>query len=54
MEEYLHKDRIEKQGILDAGVIRDLVSTHMSGRQDTSWQLWSLIVFEHWYEKYIP
>jgi asparagine synthase (glutamine-hydrolysing) len=54
MEEYLHKERIEKQGILDAAVIRDLVSTHMSGRQDTSWQLWSLIVFEHWYEKYIP
>jgi len=25
----------------------------MSRRQDTSWELWNLIVFEHWYEKYI-
>ena len=53
IEEYLHKDRIEKQGLFDPGIIRDLVTHHMSGRQDTSWQLWNLIVFEHWYEKYI-
>jgi len=53
IEEYLHKDRIEKQGLFDPGIIRDLVTNHMSGRQDTSWQLWNLIVFEHWYEKYI-
>jgi len=53
IEEYLHKDRIEKQGLFDPGIIHDLVTNHMSGRQDTSWQLWNLIVFEHWYEKYI-
>jgi asparagine synthase (glutamine-hydrolysing) len=53
IEEYLHRDRIKKQGLFDPGVISDLVSNHMSGRQDTSWQLWNLIVFEHWYEKYI-
>ena len=53
IEEYLRKDRIEKQGLFDPGIIRDLVTNHMSGRQDTSWQLWNLIVFEHWYEKYI-
>ncbi|HYQ60645.1 MAG TPA: asparagine synthase C-terminal domain-containing protein, partial [Desulfatiglandales bacterium] len=53
IEEYLRKYRIEKQGLFDPGIIRDLVTNHMSGRQDTSWQLWNLIVFEHWYEKYI-
>jgi asparagine synthase (glutamine-hydrolysing) len=53
IEEYLAKDRIEKQGLFDHRIISDLVSNHMSGRQDTSWQLWNLIVFEHWYEKYI-
>jgi asparagine synthase (glutamine-hydrolysing) len=53
VEEYLRKDRIEKQGLFDPGIIRDLVTNHMSGRQDTSWQLWNLIVFGHWYEKYI-
>ena len=53
IEEYLRKDRIEKQGLFDARIISGLVSSHLSGRQDTSWQLWNLIVFEHWYEKYI-
>ena len=53
IEEYLRKDRIEKQGLFDPRVISELVSSHLSGRQDTSWQLWNLIVFEHWYEKYI-
>jgi len=53
IEEYLHKDRIEAQGLFDPGLIRDLVLDHMSGRRDTSWQIWNLIVFEHWHEKYI-
>ncbi len=53
IDEYLHKDRVERQSIFDPRIIRDMVSNHMSGRQDTSWQLWNLIVFEHWYEKYI-
>jgi len=53
IDEYLHKDRVERQGIFDPRIIRDMVSNHMSGRQDTSWQLWNLIVFEHWYEKVI-
>jgi len=53
IEEYLHRDRIEKQGVFDSRIIRDMVASHLSGRQDTSWQLWNLIVFEHWYEKFI-
>jgi asparagine synthase (glutamine-hydrolysing) len=53
IDEYLHKDRVERQGIFDPRIIRDMVANHMSGRQDTSWQLWNLIVFEHWYEKVI-
>ena len=53
VEEYLHETRIETQGILNPRIIRDMVLDHMSGRRDTSWQLWNLIVFEHWYEKYI-
>jgi asparagine synthase (glutamine-hydrolysing) len=53
IEEYLRKDRIEKQGILESRIIGGLISDHMSGRQDTSWELWNLIVFERWYEKYI-
>ena len=53
IDEYLHKDRVERQGLFDPRIISDIASNHMSGRQDTSWQLWNLIVFEHWYEKYI-
>jgi asparagine synthase (glutamine-hydrolysing) len=53
LDEYLREERIEREGIFDPQVIREMVSNHMSGRQDTSWQLWNLIVFEHWYGKYI-
>jgi asparagine synthase (glutamine-hydrolysing) len=53
IEEYLQEDRIQDQGVFVSRVVRDMVSNHMNGRQDTSWQLWNLIVFEHWYEKYI-
>ena len=53
IEEYLRTDRIKRQGLFDPAVIEAMVLDHMSGRRDTSWQLWSLIVFEHWYEKYI-
>jgi len=31
IEEYLRKDRIEKQGLFDPRVISELVSSHLSG-----------------------
>ena len=51
IDDYLSKKRIESEGIFDYSVIEKLKFDLFSNRADTSWMLWNLIVFEHWYEK---
>ncbi|RPI79524.1 MAG: asparagine synthase (glutamine-hydrolyzing) [Desulfobacteraceae bacterium] len=53
MDEYLGPHSIRRQGLFDADIVQNLVQTHLSGRRDTSWQLWNLIVFQHWFKKYM-
>ncbi|MFC1867259.1 asparagine synthase (glutamine-hydrolyzing) [Thermodesulfobacteriota bacterium] len=52
IDEYLDKDFIKKQGLFNFGVIDGLISSHMNCRSDTSWHLWNLIVFQHWFRTY--
>ena len=52
-DEYLDAGSIRRQDLFDADIVQGLVQTHMNGRQDTSWQLWNLIVFQHWFKKYL-
>lgn len=51
VDEYLDGTRIQKQGIFEHEVVRGLIADHMKGRADTSWLLWNLIVFQHWYHR---
>lgn len=53
IDEYLAEGPIKKQGIFDFEAIRTLIDKHLNGRQDTSWHLWNLIVFQHWHERYL-
>jgi asparagine synthase (glutamine-hydrolysing) len=53
IDEYLDEGHVQKQGLFRSAVIRGLVADHMAGRQDTSWQLWNLIVFQHWHRRYM-
>uniref|UniRef100_A0A6H1ZTQ6 Putative asparagine synthase n=1 Tax=viral metagenome TaxID=1070528 RepID=A0A6H1ZTQ6_9ZZZZ len=53
IDEYLTEDLIKRQGLFHFKFIRDLISQHMNNRRDTSWQLWNLIVFQHWYKTYL-
>ena len=53
VDEYLEAGSIRRQDLFNADIVRDLVQTHINGRQDTSWQLWNLIVFQHWFKKYM-
>lgn len=53
VQDYLSKERITAQGIFDYEIINDLIKKHMSNRTDTSWMLWNLIVFQHWYSMYM-
>ena len=50
---YLSRERICDQNIFDYNIITSLIKNLMSGKTDTSWMIWNLIVFQHWYEKYL-
>jgi asparagine synthase (glutamine-hydrolysing) len=52
LDQYLAENRIENQGIFDPKMINQLLGQHLSGKTDTSWMLWNLIVFQSWYENY--
>jgi asparagine synthase (glutamine-hydrolysing) len=52
MDEYLAEGPIKRQGFFDFETVKALMDRHLNGRQDTSWHLWNLIVFQHWYENY--
>jgi asparagine synthase (glutamine-hydrolysing) len=49
LEDYLSPQLLEKQGIFSSKVVESLKKDHRQNRQDTSWLLWNLIVFQHWY-----
>jgi asparagine synthase (glutamine-hydrolysing) len=53
IDDYLSESLIRKQDFFDFGIVEGLIKDHLSGRQDTSWHLWNLIVFQHWYKTYL-
>jgi asparagine synthase (glutamine-hydrolysing) len=52
IEHHLSEKKINGHGIFDAAIINNLKEQHMSGKRDTSWMLWNLLVFQNWFEKY--
>ncbi|MEW6670464.1 MAG: asparagine synthase (glutamine-hydrolyzing) [Thermodesulfobacteriota bacterium] len=52
LDQYLDAGRIKKQGIFNHDTIAGLIRRHETGRTDTSWMLWNLIVFQYWYDEY--
>ena len=52
IDEYLSEGFIKRQRIFEHGYVHELVESHLKNRTDTSWHLWNLIVFGHWYRKY--
>jgi asparagine synthase (glutamine-hydrolysing) len=53
IDEHLDPERLRRQGIFDAGAVSRLVRSFRERRSDPSWQLWNLIVFQVWHEKYM-
>jgi asparagine synthase (glutamine-hydrolysing) len=49
LEDYLSPSRLAGQGIFDPEVVESIKNDYLKNRQDTSWLLWNLIVFEHWH-----
>jgi asparagine synthase (glutamine-hydrolysing) len=52
IEKYLAEDRIRDQSIFDYSVVAGLIQDFLCLKRDTSWILWNLIVFQHWYDSY--
>jgi asparagine synthase (glutamine-hydrolysing) len=50
--EVLSPARIRDQGWFDPDVVTAIVDRHVSGREDLSRQIWGLMAFSLWYERY--
>ena len=47
----LNKEKLTKQGILNADAVSSIVEQHLKGNVDYGQLLWNLLVFEKWYAK---
>lgn len=48
----LSTETIERQGYLDAAAVQRLIDAHVQGRDDLSRQLWGLLSFTIWFDRY--
>ena len=53
IDETLETGRLSRQGIFDAQAVARLVEDFRERRRDPSWQLWNLMAFQVWHEKYM-
>jgi asparagine synthase (glutamine-hydrolysing) len=50
--EVLSPGRIRAQGWFDPGVVTAVLDRHVAGREDLSRQLWGLMAFSLWHDRY--
>jgi asparagine synthase (glutamine-hydrolysing) len=48
----LSEETVRRQGLFDPAVVTRLLDRHASGREDLSRQLWGLLVFSIWHERW--
>ncbi len=51
--EMLAEKRINQQGFFNYSYIKGLLEEHFARRRDNRKELWTLLVFQLWYEKYM-
>lgn len=52
IDEYLAPQKLNRQGIFRPHQVESLVREFLFGKEDRSWQIWNLIVFQVWHEKF--
>lgn len=52
VNDQLAPDKIEREGYFNADYVQKLLSDHASGARDNRKLIWTLLVFELWYERY--
>jgi len=50
-ENLLDEKRLAQEGNFSAGLVRDTWKEHLDGKRDHSSKLWSILMFQAWYEK---
>jgi asparagine synthase (glutamine-hydrolysing) len=50
-EDLLAADRLRAQGLLDVDRVRGAWAEHLSGRRDTSQQLWNVLMLQSWLDR---
>ena len=53
MLDYLSQERIQRQGIFHYPYIKQLIDEQLTKTKDNREPLWTLLVFQTWYEKYM-
>jgi asparagine synthase (glutamine-hydrolysing) len=53
MLDYLGQERIERQGIFNYPYVKQLIDEQLARKKDNRESLWTLLIFQAWYEKYI-
>src|SRR5438552_1811398 len=53
MLDYLSQERIERQGIFHYPCVRQLIDEQLTMKKDNRELLWTLLVFQTWYERYV-
>ncbi|NEP09865.1 MAG: asparagine synthase (glutamine-hydrolyzing) [Symploca sp. SIO2C1] len=53
LQDMLSKTRLSKEGFFNPIYVDKLLQDHMQGRQDHRKLLWTLLVFELWYERWV-
>ena len=49
----LSAERLRRQGLFDAREVERLIREHLAGKRDHRKQLWTLFVFQLWYDAYV-
>mgnify|MGYP003926944251 CR=1 FL=1 len=48
----LSPEKIERTGVVNRAYVESCFQEHMSGKRDRFWELWSLFVFQRWWERH--
>jgi asparagine synthase (glutamine-hydrolysing) len=51
--EQLGQETVERQGIFDPVYVRHILDAHQQGRENYSRNIWGLLIFSLWYDRYI-
>jgi len=53
MLDYLEENRIKKEGLFSSKAVNLLIQSHLKKKRNNSHQIWALLVFEIWKDKYL-